>query len=139
MYFQRGKMQPKLVSCISGHIWDVVVDLRKDSPMFKRWQAFNLTGDECNQVYVPVGCAHGFLTLEDAVVLYKCGEVFYPSILDMVYVNRSRCLQAIKNPSKLQKRSRRVFKAWQNSSPIHRFFYSVGLSCLCKKKRTDKR
>ena len=132
-------MQPKLVSCISGHIWDVVVDLRKDSPMFKRWQAFNLTGDECNQVYVPVGCAHGFLTLEDAVVLYKCGEVFYPSILDMVYVNRSRCLQAIKNPSKLQKRSRRVFKAWQNSSPIHRFFYSVGLSCLCKKKRTDKR
>ena len=78
LHFQRGKMQPKLVSCISGHIWDVVVDLRKDSPMFKRWQAFNLTGDECNQVYVPVGCAHGFLTLEDAVVLYKCGEVFYP-------------------------------------------------------------
>lgn len=78
LHFQRGKMQSKLVSCISGHIWDVVVDLRKDSPAFKQWQAFDLTGDECNQVYVPVGCAHGFLTLEDAVVLYKCGEVFYP-------------------------------------------------------------
>lgn len=78
LHFQCGKMQSKLVSCISGHIWDVVVDLRKDSPMFKHWQAFDLTGGECSQVYVPVGCAHGFLTLEDAVVLYKCGEVFYP-------------------------------------------------------------
>lgn len=78
LHFQRGRMQSKLVSCISGHIWDVVVDLRRDSPMFKHWQSFNLTGDGCNQVYVPVGCAHGFLALEDAVVLYKCGEVFYP-------------------------------------------------------------
>ena len=78
LHFQHGRMQSKLVSCISGHIWDVVVDLRRDSPMFKHWQAFNLTGDGCNQVYVPVGCAHGFLTLEDAIVLYKCGEVFYP-------------------------------------------------------------
>lgn len=78
LHFQRGKMQSKLVSCISGHVWDVVVDLRRDSPTFKQWQAFDLTGEECNQVYVPIGCAHGFLTLEDAVVLYLCGEVFYP-------------------------------------------------------------
>lgn len=78
LHFQCGKMQSKLVSCISGNIWDVVVDLRKDSPMFRKWQAFDLTGENCNQVYVPVGCAHGFLTLEDAVVVYKCGEVFYP-------------------------------------------------------------
>ena len=63
LHFQHGRMQSKL---------------RRDSPMFKHWQAFNLTGDGCNQVYVPVGCAHGFLTLEDAIVLYKCGEVFYP-------------------------------------------------------------
>ena len=46
--------------------------------MFRKWQAFDLTGENCNQVYVPVGCAHGFLTLEDAVVVYQCGEVFYP-------------------------------------------------------------
>lgn len=78
LHFQSEKMQSKLVSCVSGRIWDVVVDLRKESPVFKQWQAFELTGSECNQVYVPVGCAHGFLTLEDAVVLYKCGEVFYP-------------------------------------------------------------
>lgn len=78
LHFQCGEMQSKLVSCISGHIWDVVVDLRRESTTFQQWQSFDLTGSECNQVYVPVGCAHGFLTLEDAVVLYKCGEVFYP-------------------------------------------------------------
>ncbi len=77
LHFQRVKQQSKLVRCICGHVWDVVVDLRKDSPAFKKWIAFNLIGEKHNEILIPVGCAHGFLVLEDAIVSYKCGEKFY--------------------------------------------------------------
>jgi len=62
----------------------------------------------------------------------------YPPILGMVYVNRSRYLQAIKIPPNFKKRSRRVFWAWQIGSPKHRFFYSVGLSYLWLYKRKSR-
>lgn len=77
LHFQRVMQQPKLVRCIWGHVWDVVVDLRKDSPTFKKWKAFDLVGEEHNEILVPAGCAHGYLVLEDSVVSYKCGEKFY--------------------------------------------------------------
>jgi len=77
LHFQRVKQQPKLVRCIHGHVWDVVVDLRKDSPTFKQWLAFDLSGDNRREVLIPAGCAHGYLVLEDSVVSYKCGEKFY--------------------------------------------------------------
>lgn len=77
LHFQRVKQQPKLVRCIWGHVWDVVVDLRKDSPTFKKWLSFDLTGENHNEILVPAGCAHGYLVLEDSVVSYKCGEKFY--------------------------------------------------------------
>lgn len=77
LHFQRVMQQPKLVRCIWGHVWDVVVDLRKDSPTFKKWKAFDLVGEEHNEILVPSGCAHGYLVLEDSVVSYKCGEKFY--------------------------------------------------------------
>ena len=76
LHFQRIKQQPKLVRCIYGHVWDVVVDLRKDSPTFKKWLSFDLKGDRTTEILVPAGCAHGYLVLEDSVVSYKCGEKF---------------------------------------------------------------
>lgn len=77
LHFQREKQQPKLVRCISGHVYDVVVDLRKDSPTFKKWIGFDLVGERHNEILVPKGCAHGYLVLEKSIVSYKCGEKFY--------------------------------------------------------------
>lgn len=77
LHFQREKQQPKLVRCIFGHVWDVVVDLRRDSPSFKSWCAFDLIGTENKEILVPSGCAHGYLVLEESIVSYKCGERFY--------------------------------------------------------------
>ena len=87
LHFQRVKQQPKLVRCIWGHVWDVVVDLRKDSPTFKRWLAFDLVGKQHNEILVPAGCAHGYLVLEDSIVSYKCGEKFYAGYDDGVMWN----------------------------------------------------
>lgn len=77
LHFQREKQQPKLVRCISGHVYDVVVDMRKDSPTFKKWLGFDLVGDKHNEILVPAGCAHGYLVLEPSIVSYKCSEKFY--------------------------------------------------------------
>lgn len=77
LHFQRVKQQPKLVRCIYGHVYDVVVDMRKDSPTFKRWLGFDLIGTKHNEILVPAGCAHGYLVLEDSIVSYKCSEKFY--------------------------------------------------------------
>ena len=87
LHFQRVKQQPKLVRCIWGHVWDVVVDLRKDSPTFKQWLAFDLIGEKHNEILVPAGCAHGYLVLEDSIVSYKCGEKFYGEYDDGVMWN----------------------------------------------------
>lgn len=87
LHFQRVKQQAKLVRCIHGHVWDVVVDLRKDSPTFKTWLAFDLIGEKHNEILVPAGCAHGYLVLEDSIVSYKCGEKFYGEYDDGVMWN----------------------------------------------------
>lgn len=77
MHFQMGKQQPKLVRCISGHVYDVIVDLRPNSPTYKQWRAFHLTGENQHSLYIPAHFGHGYLVLEDSVVSYKCAEVFY--------------------------------------------------------------
>lgn len=77
LHFQREIQQPKLVRCICGHVYDVVVDLRKDSPTFKKWLGFDLIGEHHNEILVPAGCAHGYLVLEPSIVSYKCSEKFY--------------------------------------------------------------
>lgn len=77
LHFQRVKQQPKLVRCIYGHVYDVVVDLRKDSPSFKKWLGFDLISEKHNEILVPAGCAHGYLVLEPSIVSYKCSEKFY--------------------------------------------------------------
>lgn len=76
-HFQLVKQQAKLVRCISGHVYDVIVDLRPDSPTFGQWRGFDLTGENQVELYIPQYFGHGYLVLEDSVVSYKCGEVFY--------------------------------------------------------------
>ncbi len=72
MHFQVAPhAEAKLVRCTMGTIYDVIVDLRVDSPTYKKWMGINLTAENRDLIYIPEGCAHGFLTLED-----KC-EVFY--------------------------------------------------------------
>jgi dTDP-4-dehydrorhamnose 3,5-epimerase len=71
--------ETKLVRCSRGAIFDVVLDLRPQSPTFKEWIAVVLTSDKRNMVYVPEGCAHGFLTLDDDVeVFYQMSEFYHP-------------------------------------------------------------
>ncbi len=77
IHFQMEKQQAKLVRCISGKVYDVIVDLRPTSETFGQWRAFELTGENMCSLYVPQFFGHGYLVMEDSVVSYKCGEVFY--------------------------------------------------------------
>jgi dTDP-4-dehydrorhamnose 3,5-epimerase len=77
IHFQLVKQQAKLVRCISGHIYDVIVDLRPDSLTYGQWRGFDLTGENTLELYIPQYFGHGYLVLEDSIVSYKCGEVFY--------------------------------------------------------------
>ena len=76
-HFQLVKQQAKLVRCISGHVYDVIVDLRPESPTFGKWRGFDLTGENQVELYIPQFFGHGYLVIEDSIVSYKCGEVFY--------------------------------------------------------------
>lgn len=77
IHFQLLKQQAKLVRCLSGHVYDVIVDLRPNSPTFGEWRGFDLTGENMLQLYIPSQFGHGYLVLKDSIVSYKCGEVFY--------------------------------------------------------------
>jgi dTDP-4-dehydrorhamnose 3,5-epimerase len=71
--------EAKLVRCTRGAAYDVVVDLRPGSPTFKQWIGVILTGAERNMIYVPEGCGHGFLTLQDETeVFYQISEFYDP-------------------------------------------------------------
>jgi dTDP-4-dehydrorhamnose 3,5-epimerase len=83
LHYQLGHPQGKLVRVLSGHIWDVAVDLRRDSPDFGRWAGFDLkpynAEGELELLWIPEGFAHGFLVLsETAEVLYKTTRGYYP-------------------------------------------------------------
>ena len=80
LHFQRNKPKGKLVRVIRGEIYDVVLDIRKDSPTFGQWDSVILSGENKNQLWVPPGFAHGFLVLSDTVDLeYKCTDYYDPS------------------------------------------------------------
>lgn len=69
----------KLVRCSAGRIFDVVVDIRPASPSFKHWIGMDLSAENGRGLYIPAGCAHGFLTLEDnSNVFYQMGPAFTP-------------------------------------------------------------
>ena len=73
LHFQTHNPQAKLVSVVAGKVWDVIVDLRLDSPTFKKWTARELSAENHLSFYVPRGFAHGFASLEDGtVMLYQC-------------------------------------------------------------------
>lgn len=72
--------ETKLVRCISGSIWDVIVDLRIGSKTFKKWIAFELSSANKRSLYVPEGCAHGFLTLvNNSEIIYLVSKNYDPS------------------------------------------------------------
>ncbi|OON96063.1 MAG: dTDP-4-dehydrorhamnose 3,5-epimerase [Candidatus Epulonipiscioides saccharophilum] len=73
MHFQSKNPQIKILRVAMGEIVDVVVDIRKNSPTFKKWYKFNLSSENKKMIVVPAGFAHGFLTLSDiAIVSYSC-------------------------------------------------------------------
>ena len=67
----------KLVQCLHGRIWDVIVDLRRESPTYLQWEGFELTDRNHKQLFVPAGFGHGFLALDDDVVVYYKNSVPY--------------------------------------------------------------
>lgn len=76
-YQQDPHAQGKLVRCLRGEIFDVVVDIRENSPSFGKWVSTTLSEDNKHQLYVPPGFAHGFcVTSDDAVVVYKCTKEY---------------------------------------------------------------
>lgn len=81
LHFQVGdRPQAKLVRCARGAILDVVVDIRRGSPTFSRWEAWQLDDQRGLQLYCPVGFAHGFVVLSDvADVVYRCSDYYDPS------------------------------------------------------------
>ncbi|MEO6911402.1 MAG: dTDP-4-dehydrorhamnose 3,5-epimerase [Edaphobacter sp.] len=83
LHYQLGKPQGKLVRVLSGHIWDVAVDLRRDSADFGKWAGFHLQpltkAGDLQFLWIPEGFAHGFLVLsETADVLYKTTNLYHP-------------------------------------------------------------
>ncbi len=71
--------EDKIVRCLQGHAFDVVVDLRPDSPTRGKWISFNLDAGEMNAVFIPKGCAHGFMTLKDnTLIQYQMGQPHVP-------------------------------------------------------------
>lgn len=76
-HFQLVKQQAKLVRCVKGRVYDVIVDLRPNSTTFGKWFGIELSEENMLELYVPEFFGHGYLVLEDSIVSYKCNEVFY--------------------------------------------------------------
>ena len=71
--------QAKLVRCGRGAIFDVAVDIREGSPTYGHWEGYELTAENGDQLYIPVGFAHGFVTLvPDSEIVYKCSDYYAP-------------------------------------------------------------
>jgi dTDP-4-dehydrorhamnose 3,5-epimerase len=80
LHFQTEPGQAKLVRCARGRIWDVAVDLRRDSPTYRQWEGHELDDVAHRQLFVPVGFAHGFCVLSDeADVNYKVSSYYDPA------------------------------------------------------------
>lgn len=79
MHYQIRHAQAKLVSVVSGRVFDVVVDVRRGSPTFGKWLGMELTAEGGEQLFIPEGYAHGFCVLSaDAMFLYQCSDYYVP-------------------------------------------------------------
>jgi len=84
MHYQRPPhCEVKLVRCVKGAIWDVIIDVRPDSPTYRQWEGFELSASNSSQLYIPKGFAHGFQTLSERV------EVNY--LISERYVEEAAC------------------------------------------------
>ncbi len=80
LHFQAEPGQAKLVRCSRGRVWDVAVDLRRDSPTYGQWEGHELDDVRHRQLFIPVGFAHGFCVLSDvADVHYKLSSYYDPA------------------------------------------------------------
>lgn len=80
LHFQKTKPQGKLVRVVTGEVYDVAVDIRKDSPTFGQWEGVFLSEENKRQFWVPPGFAHGFIVLSDTADFeYKCTDYYDPS------------------------------------------------------------
>lgn len=80
-YQAKPKAQAKLVRCTKGKIYDVVVDLRKNSKTFSKWLKVELSEDNKHMLFIPEGFAHGFVVLSDeAELIYKANDEFSPEL-----------------------------------------------------------
>ena len=86
MHYQKDPHpEKKIVSCTKGKIYDVILDLRKNSPTYLQWQGIEMRENDNCCIYIPPFVAHGFQTLEDnSTVFYQLGEFFYPQSYDGV-------------------------------------------------------
>jgi dTDP-4-dehydrorhamnose 3,5-epimerase len=81
LHYQVGKPQGKLVRVVIGEVFDVFVDLRRNSSTFKRWHGVRLSGENRLLAWIPAGFAHGFQVLsEGADVVYKANEFYFPEL-----------------------------------------------------------
>ena len=80
LHFQDSNGQGKLVSCIKGKIYDVLVDLRKDSDTYRQSMGINLSEEDSKFIYIPPGFAHGYYVIEqNSLVSYKCTKHYNPN------------------------------------------------------------
>jgi dTDP-4-dehydrorhamnose 3,5-epimerase len=81
LHFQLGEGQAKLLQCVRGEVFDVLVDLRRGSPTYGRWEGYALNDADGVRLFAPVGFAHGFCAVSDAAdVLYKCSSYYDPGL-----------------------------------------------------------
>jgi len=80
LHLRSGQGEAKIVRCSSGAIFDVVIDLRRQSPTYLQWTSFHLTGESQSSIYIPAGCAHGFQAMTDpADITYRIDRAHDPS------------------------------------------------------------
>ncbi|MBD1577797.1 dTDP-4-dehydrorhamnose 3,5-epimerase, partial [Vibrio sp. S11_S32] len=80
LHYQTENTQGKLVRVVSGEVFDVAVDIRKDSPTFGKWVGEYLSAENKRQLWVPEGFAHGFyVTTDEAEFVYKCTDYYNPN------------------------------------------------------------
>ena len=79
LHFQYKYPQAKLLRCLKGKVFDVAVDIRKDSPFYGKWIGEELSEDNKYQLFIPAGFAHGYYVMsETAEIAYKCSQIYHP-------------------------------------------------------------